>query len=102
VQDKGILYEEAFFAFHSSRVNIDLPFSISTLDSAIKLKNLTSQSEVIDQKINEHPYFKKEKPETLLIDEIEMIWSSISEKDDWSLFYDKLQRLRSFRGCYKL
>ncbi len=47
-----------------------------------------------------HPYFQKEKPETLLIDEIEEIWSHIAERDDWEPFNRKLKELRFFRGIY--
>ena len=37
-----------------------------------------------------HDYFTRKEPETLLIDEIETIWSAIAEHDDWSLFHTKI------------
>lgn len=102
VVDKAISYEEAFFAFHSARHDKDLPASIATVDSARLLKKLISDAHAIDTEKNKHEYFQREKPETLLIDEIEAIWKPIAEKDDWTLFEKKIQSLRSFRGCYKL
>jgi uncharacterized protein YdiU (UPF0061 family) len=38
-------------------------------------------------------YFQSDRPESLLIDEIETIWAAIAENDDWSLFESKLSRL---------
>jgi serine/tyrosine/threonine adenylyltransferase len=37
-----------------------------------------------------HPYFGRPEPEELIYEEIEAIWSSISERDDWSAFNAKL------------
>lgn len=41
-----------------------------------------------------NPYFQNANPEFLLIDEIENLWNSIAEKDDWTPFYEKISRLR--------
>jgi protein adenylyltransferase len=38
----------------------------------------------------EHAYFARPEPEELLIDEIEAIWASIADADDWTEFYAKL------------
>ena len=40
------------------------------------------------------PYFEGEGPCTLLIDEIEAIWTAIAERDDWSPFDAKIERIR--------
>lgn len=48
-----------------------------------------------------HPYFLENKPETLLIQDIENIWQPIALRDDWSIFNQKIQSIRSFRGVYK-
>lgn len=102
VTDKSINFEEAFFAFHSSHIDKELPTSIKDMTSAQLLKKMISSAQVIDEKINQHAYFKNEKPEMLLIDEIEAIWKQIAEKDDWTLFENKIQSLRLFRGVYSL
>lgn len=102
VTDKSINFEEAFFAFHSSRKHLELPASIKDMVCAQSLKKIISSAQVIDEKINQHAYFKNDKPEMLLIDEIETIWKEISEKDDWTLFNNKIQSLRLFRGVYSL
>lgn len=102
VIDKSIKFEEAFFAFHSARIDKELPSSIAQMNSAQLLKKLISEADVIDSEKNKHAYFQREKPETLLIDEIEAIWKPIAEKDDWTLFENKIQSLRLLRGLYRL
>ncbi|HEY2482518.1 MAG TPA: YdiU family protein [Caulobacteraceae bacterium] len=37
-----------------------------------------------------NPYFRRAEPEELLYDEIEALWASIAERDDWTAFNDKL------------
>jgi uncharacterized protein YdiU (UPF0061 family) len=39
-------------------------------------------------------YFEGETPCTLLIGEIESIWTAIAERDDWGLFDAKIERIR--------
>lgn len=46
------------------------------------------------------PYFSRAKPCSLLIDEIEAIWAPIAEKDDWSLFEDKIEDIRLMGHVY--
>ena len=43
------------------------------------------------------PYFARECPCTLLIDEIESLWSCIAEDDDWSAFEAKLAAIDEMR-----
>ena len=42
----------------------------------------------------DHPYFRREAPVTLLIDEIESLWDAIAQRDDWSLFHAKIDAVR--------
>ncbi|WP_128892233.1 protein adenylyltransferase SelO family protein [Erythrobacter sp. HKB08] len=42
----------------------------------------------------EHDYWREGAPESMLIDEVETIWSAIAERDDWAPLYDKVARLR--------
>lgn len=49
-----------------------------------------------------HPYFNNDSACSLLIEEIENIWSLIAEHDDWSSFNKKLSTIRAMRGVYQL
>jgi uncharacterized protein YdiU (UPF0061 family) len=45
----------------------------------------------------ETDYFKAPRPCSLLIDEIETLWTAIAENDDWSLFEAKLAKIEEMR-----
>ena len=45
-------------------------------------------------------YFVRERPVTLLYDEIEELWAPIAERDDWSLFEAKLAEIEEVRLAY--
>ena len=47
-------------------------------------------------------YFSRAEPEELLIDEIEAIWATIAEADDWTAFNAKLARLEAARLAWQL
>ena len=44
-----------------------------------------------------HPYFQQPSPCTLLIEEIEALWSAIAWRDDWSVFEAKLTEIATMR-----
>lgn len=95
-------YEEAFYNFHSSRVETNHNNNLDSISSAIELKKIISNADIIDQSTHHHQYFQNEKPQTLIIDEIEKIWTEIAEYDQWSLFNEKIKTIRQFRGCFSL
>lgn len=45
-----------------------------------------------------HAWFERETPSTLLIEEVETLWSHIDERDDWGPLYDKIEEIRSRSG----
>ncbi|PXA99080.1 YdiU family protein [Nostoc sp. 3335mG] len=47
-----------------------------------------------------HPYFGRQKPRTMLIDEMEAIWTPIAESDDWGLFRQALGEIAEMRQAY--
>ncbi len=48
----------------------------------------------------DHAYFGARAPCTMLIDEVEAIWTAIAERDDWSLFEKKLAAIAEMRAAY--
>ncbi|MDX2275068.1 MAG: YdiU family protein [Hyphomonadaceae bacterium] len=48
------------------------------------------------------PYFQRPRPCSMLIDEVEAIWTSIAEQDDWSLFEQKLAEIAEMRTALGL
>ncbi|MDG0818251.1 YdiU family protein [Bdellovibrio sp. PAP01] len=98
-------YEQTFYDLHSGVLSADQLIR-SPQAKAYKhpsfaaLEDTLECYEVADQKKAEHSYFQKGKACSLLIDELEGIWAPIAEKDDWTLFEEKLAEIRSFRGVY--
>lgn len=45
-----------------------------------------------------HPYWEESTPQSMLIKEVEAIWSAIDERDDWSVLEAKVDALRQV-GC---
>ena len=53
----------------------------------------------VDEGALTHPYFSRERPCTLLIDEIESLWSRIADADDWSHGARKLDEIEVMRDA---
>jgi uncharacterized protein YdiU (UPF0061 family) len=47
-----------------------------------------------------HPYFEAATPCTLLIDEVEALWSPIADSDDWSMLQAKLDHIAQMADAY--
>ncbi len=43
---------------------------------------------------DEHPYWSEPAPQSMLIDEVEAIWATIAERDDWRPLSDKIAAIR--------
>jgi len=43
---------------------------------------------------SDHPYWSESTPQSMLIDEVEAIWSAIAERDDWKPLEDKITAVR--------
>ncbi len=48
----------------------------------------------------EHPYFARNMPRTMLIDEMEALWAPIAERDDWSALHRALAEIDEMRQAY--
>lgn len=104
MQAEGALFEQTFFDLHSGidseRLSGSPQAELYQRESFVPLKAHLKKAKVKDPSKKEHFYFLQQNPETLLRDEIEHIWSQIDSADDWTLFDQKIARLRKFRGFY--
>lgn len=102
LEKSGCAYEQLFFDLHSvsnrwkTSPQVDL---YQTSDFSDLVKNL-EKFKIERSDLMDHPYFKKEKCCSLIINELEAIWDPIAKNDDWKLFEKKLIEIRSFRGIY--
>ncbi len=49
-----------------------------------------------------HPYFAQERPDSLLIDEVEAVWAGIDSADDWTAFTLRMDGIGTMRQAYSL
>lgn len=104
LDQENVLFEQTFFDLFGGIDNYRLNHSPQKSDyqksSFQELKEILSLYQIKDSAKMNHTYLKGEKPETLIIEEIESLWSTIAEGDDWTAFNDKIARIRAFRGLY--
>ena len=48
----------------------------------------------------DHPYFARQKPCTMLIEEVEALWAPIAAEDNWSSLKTKLGDIRNMAEAY--
>lgn len=96
MEENKLNFEQTFFDFHSFKTHPEKLQKYNSMNTLTLFKALES-AEIQDHDKAQLKYFKNEKPETLLIDEIEKIWSDIDQKDNWSLFNNKLQSIREIK-----
>lgn len=48
----------------------------------------------------DHAYFARQRPRTMLIEEMEAIWAPIAESDGWTLFHSTLAEIAEMRDAY--
>lgn len=104
LEDNRVLFEQAFFDFYSGshlkKWTQSPQKEFYTSESAVRLIQKISEFEVLDLQKTTHAYFAQVKACTLLIGEIESMWDPIAKNDDWSLFENKINQIRSMRGLY--
>ena len=49
---------------------------------------------------NHHPYWSESTAQSMLIEEVEAIWSAIDQRDDWQPLHDKVNRIRRMGDAY--
>ena len=101
LETKKVPFEQCFFDFFGGWQEPRLKTSPFWKDyESANLKSYFANFEIAVPVKMDHSYLKNLKPETLLIDEIEDLWTHIAGQDDWAPFQKKLEALRSFRGLY--
>lgn len=103
LRDTDALYEQTFFDFAGGAVEERLTNSpnaehykssdMSVLITHIrKCETVSGANAFLDSELTK----PSSKAPTLLIDEVEEIWSQIADKDDWSVFEAKISEIRKY------
>jgi len=105
-QGSRIGYERFFFDWFGGGVSKDRAM---TGPEAVRYKHaeaadmvaIVSQYAPVNDKALDAPYFQNGAPCTLLIDEVEDLWSHIAESDNWGPFNDKIKTIRQMGDALK-
>ncbi|MFM6928415.1 MAG: protein adenylyltransferase SelO family protein [Bdellovibrio sp.] len=104
LDESQAFYEQTLFDLHSglneARLERSVQAALYKTESFKALRKCLEYFEVDDEAKASHPYFENNKACSLLIDELENIWSDIANGDDWTKYNKKLEQIRSFRGVY--
>ena len=98
-------YEQFFFDWRGGRLSAERAKRSPAAphyareDFAL-LRGLIEAREPLSTHNLDHPYFARERPRSMLIDEMEAIWAPIAERDDWGLFHEALGEIEDMRQAY--
>jgi uncharacterized protein YdiU (UPF0061 family) len=67
-----------------------------------RFRSCLAEYQPLDPHCLDHSYFTRSVPTTILIDEVEDIWSAIADDDDWSKFEAKIEEIRTAGKAYSL
>jgi uncharacterized protein YdiU (UPF0061 family) len=98
-------YEQFFFDWRGGRLSAERAAKSPAAEhyaseSFAPLRALIDTHEPAAGANLEHPYFARQKPRTMLIDEMEALWAPIAERDDWSAFEQALGEIDEMRLAY--
>ena len=104
--DEKFPYEQFFFDWHGGGAS-EKRAQRSPEAKRYKQKNATEMVaalksyEPLDASALETEYLQSDTPCTMLIDEVEAIWTHIAERDDWGPFHEKLASIRQMGTALK-
>jgi len=87
LRSKIVGIDRFFFDWRGGRIPGDKAYSAGEFD------DLRARFEG-RQRGQSHPYWSDNDPCSMLIEEVEAIWSAIADHDDWSLFESKVEAIR--------
>ena len=98
-------FEQAFFDWFGGKASAGraakspaASFYATTNFEAVKI----ALFEYAPAALPKHSYFQRQRPCTMLIDELERIWDAIAERDDWQPFNAKLAEIAEMRDAYRM
>lgn len=96
---EDIPYEATFFDWYcgdmsSSRAKNSPHKALYQSESFLIFQGLLKTYSPRDASALDHAYFKRDVPCTMVIEEMEAIWTPIMDDDNWSLFEQKIEEIR--------
>jgi uncharacterized protein YdiU (UPF0061 family) len=98
-------YEQFFFDWRGGRLSVDRaarsPSAAVYASAAFApLREKLLAREPSEGHNLDHPYFARTVPRSMLIEEMEAVWTPIAERDDWGAFHQALAEIEQMRQAY--
>ena len=98
-------FEQFFFDWHGGRLSAERAAKSPAAEhyaspNFAPLQSLIEQHGPAPGANLDHPYFARQRPRTMLIEEVEALWAPIAEADDWGPLERALAEIEEMRGAY--
>lgn len=105
LHESGMPFEQAFFDWYgglasAARAESGIAARYYALPAFAPVRAALADFVPVANLRLDHPYFRRETPCTMLIDEVEAIWAPIDADDDWSAFDAKLGDIAAMAEAY--
>ncbi|MEO0697448.1 MAG: YdiU family protein [Pseudomonadota bacterium] len=105
MQESGIPFDDFFFDWFGGnasegRAGASQHNALYASESFQEWKSGFIALEPFQAERLDHAYFQRERPVTMVIDEVETIWAAIADRDDWSLLNAKLKDIAEMRDAH--
>ncbi len=102
MRESGIPFERAFFDWHggdqaAARAEAGPEAARYQAPGFAPVRRLLGEHRPAPGARPNHPYWQRPAPVTMLIEEVEALWTPIAADDDWSRFHAKLEDVRALR-----
>ena len=106
LMETGAPYEQTFFDWHGGELSAGRAANSPSADHYARpafapLRALLAVRQPRPGiRLLDHPYFARQTPRTMLIEEMEALWAPIAAADDWRPFNDALAEIALMRDAY--
>jgi len=98
-------FEQAFFDWFGNdtgRAQRSVSAPLYAAESFAPVRAALKDYQPASEESLNHPYFSNASPCTMLIDDVEVLWEPIAQRDDWSRFEAKLAQIEQMAAAYHL
>jgi uncharacterized protein YdiU (UPF0061 family) len=103
--ERSVPYERFFFDWRGGMAGLERaaqsPFAEAYAGESFRpLADALEAFALADHANLDHPYFARENPRTMLIEEVEATWAPIAERDDWTAFIAMREEIATMREAH--
>ena len=105
MQEHDASWEQTFFdlfGMNAARLSRSPQAALYAAPEFERVRAALSDFQAVRPERFHHAYFQRERPVSLVIEEVESVWEPIAKSDDWSAFERKLAEIEELRQAMDL